>query len=152
VRCLTTIGLVLLDRHCSDRVAGPGGIRSGRRVFERHRMVDNPSRRCWNIRAEPSDSVAQDARLALQSGRDRWQRLGSARIHVQHRHSDRVGRQCALIWTFDLTAKTISILDQSFSLADVNVVLVDDADCPQGSRGVRALRDRLKVSGRAVAF
>jgi hypothetical protein len=46
----------------------------------------------------------------------------------------------ALTWTFDLTANTITILDQSFSLADVNVVLVDDADSPQGSRVVRALR------------
>jgi hypothetical protein len=46
----------------------------------------------------------------------------------------------ALTWTFDLTANTITILDQSFSLADVNVVLVDGADSPQGSRVVRAVR------------
>lgn len=46
----------------------------------------------------------------------------------------------ALTWTFDLTGKTITILDQPFSLADVNVILIDDADGPQGSRLVRALQ------------
>jgi hypothetical protein len=58
----------------------------------------------------------------------------------------------ALTWTLDLTAKTITILDQSFSLAGVNVVLVDDADSPQGSRIVRALQIDPRYPGEPLHF
>jgi hypothetical protein len=58
----------------------------------------------------------------------------------------------ALTWTFDLTEKTLTILDQSFSLADVNVVLVDGADSPQGSRIVRALRIDPRYPGEPMHF
>src|SRR5580704_2033139 len=45
-----------------------------------------------------------------------------------------------LTWTFDLTAKRATILGQAFSLAEVNVILIDGGDSLLGSRFVRALR------------
>ena len=45
-----------------------------------------------------------------------------------------------LTWTFDLTAKKVTILGQAFSLAEVNVILIDGGDTEQGSRFVRALQ------------
>ena len=45
-----------------------------------------------------------------------------------------------LTWKFDLTAKKVTILDQAFSRAEVNVILIDGGDSAQGSRFVRALQ------------
>ena len=54
-------------------------------------------------------------------------------------HSVLVGNR-ALTWTLDLTAKRITILDRTFSLADVNVILIDGGDNTEGSQTVRALQ------------
>ncbi len=46
----------------------------------------------------------------------------------------------SLTWTLDVVAKSITILNQSFSLTDVNVLLIDGGDSTQGSELVRALQ------------
>ena len=115
-------------------------------------MVDGTSRGCWDIRAGP---------LILWRGTPGWlfrasgiggyasgrQGFGSNTATQTVQAGDRT-----LTWTFDLTAKAITILGQSLSLADVNVILIDGGDSSQGSRLVRALQIDPRYSAEPLHF
>jgi hypothetical protein len=151
MRRLTTIGLVLI---VAAQVAGQGQRESGQGA------VSSSVIGWWMAHPEGAGTSALDL-LILWRGTPGWLLRGGGMggsASGRQGFASNMGTQTmwagsrALTWTFDLTAKTVTILDQSFSLAAVNVVLVDDADSPQGSRVVRALRIDPTYPGSALHF
>jgi hypothetical protein len=153
VRCgaWLTIGVVLI---VAARIAGQAQRESGEGAMSSGVIGS------WMTHAEDAGTSALDL-LILWRGTPGWLFRSDGRggsVSGHQGFGSNTGTQTvwaggrALSWTFDLTAKTITILGQSFSLAQVNVVLVDDADSPQGSRVVRALRIDPTYQGDALHF